>query len=84
MILKDATVTTYHERLIVGDRRISDKCKAKSQLTSELGKKNAGLKGEKSLNYYLSFLPKNEHIVLHNLRLQNESGYFYQIDALVF
>lgn len=84
MILKDVTVTTYHERLIVGERRISDKCETKQQLISELNKKNAGLKGEKSLNYYLSFLPKNNHIIVHNLRLQNDAGYFYQIDTLVF
>ena len=83
MIYKDLTMTTYHEKLLTGERRVSDQSTAKPLIKNELILKNAGLKGEKALSYYLSFLPNKKYILLHNLRLKNEAGFYFQIDALV-
>ncbi|MFB4163278.1 nuclease-related domain-containing protein [Alteribacillus sp. JSM 102045] len=45
-------------------------------------KSAAGYRGEKSLDYYLSFLPENECLIFNDLRLPHKN-YFFQIDILV-
>lgn len=42
----------------------------------------AGYNGEKSLDFTLGFLPKDQFHILHNVRIKDEHGYF-QIDTLI-
>ncbi|MTH55443.1 NERD domain-containing protein [Bacillus mangrovi] len=42
----------------------------------------AGIKGEQSMEYYLSLLPEKEYSIFYDLRLVNDD-HFFQIDALV-
>ncbi|SDQ77067.1 Nuclease-related domain-containing protein [Virgibacillus salinus] len=42
----------------------------------------AGYNGEKSLEFTLGFLPEYPYIILHNLRIHDENG-FFQIDTLI-
>ncbi|WP_052343803.1 hypothetical protein [Bacillus massiliigorillae] len=60
MILKERTyplLATKYEALL---RRLPDKHPKKKIIENELGKIIAGYRGEKSLDYYLSFLPSDE------------------------
>lgn len=51
-------------------------------IQSDLQKLLAGYRGEKALDYPLSFLPDNEYYILHDLRLYDGKHYF-QIDVLI-
>lgn len=42
----------------------------------------AGYKGELSLDFPLSFLSRQEHLIFHNLRIPDQNG-FFQIDILI-
>jgi ribosomal protein L37AE/L43A len=48
----------------------------------DLAKFLAGYKGEKSIDFHLSFLPKDDYFIFHDLRLFDGERYF-QIDILV-
>ncbi|WP_213021461.1 nuclease-related domain-containing protein [Siminovitchia terrae] len=52
-------------------------------IKEELHKRQSGERGERSLDYHLTFLPQDEFFILHDLRLKNEQGYFFQIDTLL-
>jgi len=43
----------------------------------------AGYRGETALNYYFQFLERKDHLILHNIRLLNDYGYYFQIDTLI-
>ncbi|WP_078411021.1 nuclease-related domain-containing protein [Priestia abyssalis] len=51
-------------------------------IQQELSKREAGYKGESSLDFYLSFLDEKNYFIFHDLRLQDESR-FFQIDTLL-
>lgn len=51
-------------------------------ITEDLKKKNAGYKGERSLDFPLGFLEEKNYNIFHDLRLENESR-FFQIDTLL-
>lgn len=63
-------------------RRSSPFDPKRKELEEELSRCQAGLYGEKSLDYFLSFLPKNEYLIIQDLRLSNPP-YFFQIDFLI-
>ncbi|VEF49489.1 NERD domain-containing protein [Bacillus freudenreichii] len=54
----------------------------RERVNEELINRQSGERGERSLDYHLTFLPKDEFFILHDLRLENEHGYFFQIDTL--
>jgi hypothetical protein len=54
----------------------------RSLIEEELHKQKAGFYGEKSIDYYLRFLPDKKYFILHDLRLANKFG-FFQIDTLI-
>lgn len=53
----------------------------KQRMESQLARYLAGYKGEKMLSYPLNFLPSNDFLIFHNLRLPDRQHYF-QIDFL--
>ncbi|MFD1706875.1 nuclease-related domain-containing protein [Siminovitchia sediminis] len=54
-----------------------------ADLKSELANRRSGIRGEKSIDYHLTFLPDKEYYILHDLRLQNGLGYYFQMDTLI-
>ncbi|WP_044338229.1 nuclease-related domain-containing protein [Rossellomorea aquimaris] len=54
-------------------------------ISEELGKRMAGFRGEKALDYTLSFLDPKKYYILHDLRLPRNShkDSFFQIDTLL-
>ena len=51
-------------------------------ITSDLRKREAGYKGECSIDYSLSFLDEKEYWIFHDLRLRDHQ-YFFQVDTLI-
>ncbi|MDQ0207023.1 nuclease-related domain-containing protein [Alkalicoccobacillus murimartini] len=49
----------------------------------ELVTRRIGYQGEKSLNYYFSFLSDENMYLLHDLRLLGTNGFHFQIDTLL-
>lgn len=52
------------------------------QITSNLKKLSAGYNGEKSVDYYLSFLDFEDYHIFHDIRLPFQNHYF-QIDTII-
>lgn len=51
-------------------------------IEADLGKLLAGWRGEREVEYQLSFLPKESGEILRDLRLEDSEGRFFQIDTL--
>ncbi|WP_100009763.1 nuclease-related domain-containing protein [Lentibacillus sediminis] len=63
-------------------RRLLREHPSKKTVELDLIKKKREVRGEREVDYPLSFLPKNDYFILHNLRIRDENGYF-QIDTLI-
>src|SRR5690606_29672172 len=50
---------------------------------ADLSNRKSGERGENSLDYHLTFLPDKTFYSLHDLRLKNEFGYYFQMDTLL-
>lgn len=50
---------------------------------SELGKVLAGWRGEQAIDFHLSFLPKEQYMILHDLRLEDNENRFFQLDTIL-
>ncbi|RYL98359.1 NERD domain-containing protein [Sporolactobacillus sp. THM7-7] len=55
---------------------------AKNRVEEKLKRYRAGFKGERSIDYFLSYLPEDRYLILHDLRLFDGKHYF-QIDCLL-
>jgi hypothetical protein len=64
-------------------RRILNLHPKRSLIGEELAKRRDGYNGEQSLDYHLSFLPKKQYHILHNLRLFNQNLYYFELDTLI-
>lgn len=51
-------------------------------IEADTAKRKKGYYGEKSLDYFLNFLPKRDYYIFHGLRLPHNNFYF-QIDLLI-
>lgn len=63
-------------------RRLQDNHPKLPIIEEEYRKKLAGIRGEKELDYQLTFLPDHSYLIINDLRLQQGSHYF-QIDSLL-
>ncbi|WP_158736957.1 nuclease-related domain-containing protein [Alteribacillus sp. YIM 98480] len=63
-------------------RRLPSNHPKREEIETEHTKTAAGYQGEKSLDYYLHFLPDNEYLILNDLRLPHKN-HFFQIDTLL-
>lgn len=54
----------------------------KQKVQADLVNKKAAIKGEKEVNFPLSFLDESKYLIIHNLRLPDRQGHF-QIDTLL-
>ncbi|MRG87393.1 nuclease-related domain-containing protein [Salinibacillus xinjiangensis] len=82
MLVLNHAVSMRIKKLQALLRRLPDNHPKRPAIEEELGKCVAGQKGEKSLDYYLSFLPEKEFLILHGLRLPYQSFYF-QMDTIL-
>ncbi|WP_163971138.1 NERD domain-containing protein [Oceanobacillus halotolerans] len=64
------------------DRRLPSYHPQKDNVSSKAKILRAGFHGEQSLDFPLSFLPKDKYLIFHNLRIPDSSG-FFQLDALI-
>lgn len=82
IFILNKAVPIYLLKLEAAMRRIQDDHQGKDKIEAELRKQQAGLRGELTLDYYLSLLSKNDFLTITNLRLPNKNN-FFQIDRLV-
>lgn len=82
IFIKNKAIPIYLLKLEAAMRRIHDNHPGKEKVEAELRKQQAGLRGELTLDYYLSLLSKNDFLTITNLRLPNKNN-FFQIDRLV-
>jgi hypothetical protein len=82
MIVKEAAESIKIKKLRLLNKRFSPDHPASKEIESELIKSITGYKGEKSLDFHLELLPKEETYILHDLRLPFGSNHF-QIDILI-
>ncbi len=52
-------------------------------LENEYGRLHYGHKGEEAMDYFLSFLPENNYLILNSLRLEDPKGRYFQMDTLL-
>ena len=64
------------------NRRLSIYHPKKEKVEGDYKKKIAEVKGEKEVDYPIGYLDHEQYIILHNLRLSDENG-FFQIDTLI-
>ncbi|WP_053368137.1 nuclease-related domain-containing protein [Bacillus sp. FJAT-27245] len=82
MIKKPRTKPTYLCQLEELDQRAPIHLSQKADIQKRLINEKSGFKGELAVNYPLSFLPHQDFIILHGLRLKGASNYF-QMDTLL-
>lgn len=63
-------------------RRLFPSHRAKEAIENRYQKSMAGFRGEQSIAYFLDYLPNEEFLFFHNLRLP-DSIHFFQIDWLI-
>ncbi|HEU5141363.1 MAG TPA: nuclease-related domain-containing protein, partial [Bacillales bacterium] len=63
-------------------RRLPPSHPKRPQIEKQLAKYNAGYRGERSIEYYLSFLPEKQYHIFHDLRLTS-GDHFFQLDTLL-
>lgn len=82
LIKKERKVPIYLQKLEVLLRRLDPTHPKYNLISGELLKSKAGYNGEKSVDYYLSFLLHNKYQIYHDVRLRGQ-GYYFQIDTLI-
>lgn len=63
-------------------RRLHPTYPKKMEINQKARALRTGYKGELSLEFPLSFLPYEQYLIIHNLRIRDSSG-FFQIDTLL-
>ncbi|NHM31541.1 nuclease-related domain-containing protein [Neobacillus terrae] len=82
MFVKEASPSQLLLKLAALKDRLHDDNPKKVNVIKDWYKESAGYYGEKSLDYYLSFLDEKNYLIFHNLRLPS-GKYFFQIDLLI-
>ncbi|PGM59167.1 nuclease-related domain-containing protein [Bacillus sp. AFS053548] len=83
MILKERTVPLVIKKLEALLRRLPSDHPQWARIEEDLFKYKAGYQGEKSLDYHLSFFPKERSFILHDVRLVDDFKHFFQIDTII-
>lgn len=82
LIVKKRDKPLYLMQLQSLNRRLLANHDRKPEIELAKIRELTGLKGERTLDFPLSFLDPNKYRILHQLRLHDQQGYF-QIDSLV-
>lgn len=70
------------QKLGAVSNRLQSSHPERPRLESNLAKYIAGHNGEKSLQYFYRYLPKQEADIIHNIRIKHME-FFFQIDTLI-
>lgn len=82
MIVKAKKMEAEIVALQVLVRRLLQNYPRRKQIEQDLAKKLTGFKGEQSMDYYLSFLPEEDYLIFHHIRLRGDLHHF-QMDILI-
>ncbi|MFC4322375.1 nuclease-related domain-containing protein [Litchfieldia salsa] len=83
MILKERDFPLILKKQQALLRRLSPQHKMYPIIMEDLKKREAGFKGETSIDYHLGFLDKDNYWILHDIRLSDQQNRFFQIDTLI-
>lgn len=81
MIVKERTIPLRIQQIKALLRRLPKDHRKRPQIEEDLAKREAGFRGEQSLDYHLKFLNHKEYYILHDLRLHHSVP--FQIDTLI-
>jgi hypothetical protein len=82
LIILDHAIPIRIKKLIALIGRLPVNHPIYSEVQTELNNREAGYKGEKSLDFYLSMLDESKYYIFHGLRLMLNK-YYFQIDNLL-
>ncbi|KML02699.1 nuclease-related domain-containing protein [Rossellomorea marisflavi] len=82
MKVKELKPSLTIQKLQALSERVTESSGKLPLIQSDLRKFMSGYNGEKSLEYYLSFLPNDQYYILHDVRLFNGT-HFFQLDLLI-
>lgn len=82
MIIKEAAESVKIKKLKLMFKRSPLDLPSRKDIESELARSLAGYRGEKSMEYHLNLLPKDDCYIFHDLRLPYDS-HFFQLDILI-
>ncbi|TWI59847.1 nuclease-related domain-containing protein [Halalkalibacter nanhaiisediminis] len=83
MITKERKRPLKIQKLEALLRRLPSHHPKYEMIKEALAKSIAGFRGEQSLDYYLSFLPSNEFLILHDIRFPYDENSYFQLDTLI-
>ncbi|WP_417898891.1 nuclease-related domain-containing protein [Bacillus haimaensis] len=66
-----------------GSRRVRSDHPKYPLIEAELGRLQAGYRGEQAMDYYLTFLPAENYQILHGLRLEDHKSRYFQMDTVL-
>ncbi|WP_380711145.1 nuclease-related domain-containing protein [Salibacterium salarium] len=82
MIIKPRTMPLILQKLKILERRLPAHHPAFSDIKRDAARWTAGYKGEKSIDYPLTFLPAKDCFILHDIRLY-DGTHFFQMDTII-
>lgn len=82
MIVKERIIPIKIQKIKALLRRIPNSHWKRAEIEADLAKRWAGFRGEQTLDFQLSKLPKRDFMIIHGLRLSN-GKHFFQIDTLL-
>ncbi|HLQ95936.1 MAG TPA: nuclease-related domain-containing protein [Pseudogracilibacillus sp.] len=82
MIIKQRGNSLLIEQLTALNRRLPVHHNIKETVQADLRMRKSGVRGEKEIEYSLRFLNDREYLILNDLRLRDQNG-FFQIDTLI-
>ncbi|MDQ0205580.1 nuclease-related domain-containing protein [Alkalicoccobacillus murimartini] len=83
MIVKKRTVPIRLLQLRALKRRLAKTHPVYPKIAEELSLREAGYRGEQSLDYHLNFLSEKDFFILNDVHLISKKGYGFQMDTIV-
>lgn len=82
MIIKQRENSSLLAQLTALNRRLPAHQSMKEKVQADLRMLKSGVRGEKEIEFPLRFLNEQDHLILHNVRLRDQNG-FFQMDTLI-
>ncbi|WP_082235676.1 nuclease-related domain-containing protein [Halobacillus massiliensis] len=82
MIIKPRTYPIQLRKLQSLLRRLPKSHTRYPMIQAAYSRNLAGYEGEKSIDYYLDFLPEEDYLIIKDLRMKG-SKYFFQMDTVI-
>lgn len=82
MIIKERKLPLSIQKMQALLRRLPPQHQTIPAIKEQLAIRLSGYKGEKEIDYPLTFLPNKDYFIFHDIRLKDEA-HFFQIDTLI-